>query len=64
MTTLIELAGVIGLKGSESANAFRKKVSRYASTKCGGCEEKCVGGCPLLWIKFNPDEEIRGKKSE
>lgn len=41
---------------------FRKQMRRYPSKKCENttCNEKCSGGCPLLWMKFNPEEEIKG----
>jgi radical SAM protein with 4Fe4S-binding SPASM domain len=45
---------------SVEANQFRTKFGRYASTKCDGCKERCSGGCPLYWIKLNPDEVIKG----
>lgn len=43
-------------------NILRKKVRHYASSKCNNCPEFCCGGCPLYWLKYNPDKEIRGLK--
>ncbi|MFA4953463.1 MAG: radical SAM/SPASM domain-containing protein [Candidatus Pacearchaeota archaeon] len=44
---------------------FRKKVSRYPSLKCEepNCNEYCSGGCPLFWIRFDPEIEIKGLKT-
>lgn len=43
---------------------FRKKVKRYPSSKCEepNCNEPCSGGCPLFWLKFDPEKEIKGMK--
>jgi radical SAM protein with 4Fe4S-binding SPASM domain len=43
---------------------FRKLVSRLPSKKCEdeNCKEPCVGGCPLIWKLFKPEEVI--KKNE
>jgi len=46
---------------SETPATFREKMGRYASSKCEGCEENCSGGCPLFWIKYNPETEIAGQ---
>lgn len=40
--------------------AFRERASHYPSKKCNNCTENCSGGCPLYWIKFDPDKQIRG----
>lgn len=37
---------------------FRKRLSKYPSQKCNDCNESCSGGCPLIWVKFNPNKEI------
>jgi radical SAM protein with 4Fe4S-binding SPASM domain len=39
----------------------RNKIRKYPSNKCENCNERCVGGCPLLWKIFDPEKEIRGK---
>lgn len=41
---------------------FRAKISRLPSYKCKKCEivQECFGGgCPLLWLTFDPETEIR-----
>ncbi len=45
---------------SKESSDFRESIKRYPSIKCGGCKEKCSGGCPLYWIKLNPEEIIKG----
>lgn len=49
---------------SEGTNQkFRKLLRRYPSTKCrdDGCwGNKCAGGCPIFWFKYNPEKEIKG----
>lgn len=39
---------------------FRRNIWRYPSEKCRECLEweHCVGGCPLLWNVFNPDDVL------
>jgi radical SAM protein with 4Fe4S-binding SPASM domain len=49
---------------SAESQRFRVKMSRYASSKCNNCNERCSGGCPLYWIKLNPDEQIKGQTRE
>lgn len=42
---------------------FRKLLSHYPSTKCkeGDCwGTECLGGCPIFWSKYNPEDEIKG----
>lgn len=46
---------------SPPSQEFRKNMSWYASKKCSGCSEKCSGGCPLFWMKLDPEKEIVGK---
>jgi len=44
----------IGLK-------FRKSLWKYPSKSCTQCREwgkTCVGGCPLFWLKYNPNKEL------
>jgi len=43
---------------------FRKRLSYYPSIKCGNekCLDNCTGGCPVFWMKYNPEEEIKGIK--
>jgi len=43
---------------SEQANQFRNRMNRYPSVKCNPCGEKCTGGCPIFWTKYNPESEI------
>ncbi len=40
---------------------FRGMVSKFPSKKCedGNCKESCVGGCPLIWKLFKPEEVIK-----
>jgi len=50
----IKMEKGIGLK-------LRKSIWRYPSYKCMHCPEwgkTCVGGCPLLWLKYNPSKEL------
>lgn len=49
---------------SDYAALFRQRVARNASTKCDGCSEHCTGGCPLMWMRLDPEEEIKGHPSE
>lgn len=39
---------------------FRKSILKYPSEKCSKCLVwgDCVGGCPLFWLKFKPEEKI------
>jgi len=42
---------------------FRKLLRKYPSTKCkdDGCwGDKCAGGCPIFWSKYDPQKEIKG----
>lgn len=41
---------------------FRKILRNYPSKKCSedNCWNPCTGGCSVFWLKYNPDEEIRG----
>ncbi len=48
----------------KSADRFRKKLWTYPSIKCINDPDygkKCLGGCPLFWFEFNPEEQIKGK---
>lgn len=40
---------------------FRKKLWRYPAQECRDCEYwgGCIGGCPLLWLIFNPKTFIK-----
>ncbi|MFH1583300.1 MAG: radical SAM protein [Candidatus Falkowbacteria bacterium] len=44
---------------SEAA-IFRSALWKYPARKCAGCEYwgGCVGGCPLFWLFFEPEEYI------
>ncbi|MBM3233873.1 radical SAM protein [Candidatus Pacearchaeota archaeon] len=44
------------------ASKFRKRLNKFPSKKCerSRCSENCTGGCPLYWLKYNPDKEIHG----
>ena len=46
----------------ETNQKFRKILRRYPSKKCseGDCWDPCTGGCSVFWLKYNPEEEIRG----
>jgi radical SAM protein with 4Fe4S-binding SPASM domain len=44
----------------DKPSQFRKKMQRYPSNKCNKCNKGCTGGCPLFWIKFDPDKVING----
>ena len=46
---------------SPDAKQFRSKVNRYAIEECSSCDERCSGGCPLYWMKYNPNDIIPGK---
>jgi len=41
---------------------FRQILRKYPSQKCsdGNCWNPCTGGCSVFWLKYNPEEEIRG----
>ena len=38
------------------------KQPSFLENKCeeSNCNEPCAGGCPLYWLKFNSDKEIKG----
>lgn len=40
---------------------FANKLQRYPSDNCKLCSlwGKCLGGCPLLWNKFDPDKNTK-----
>lgn len=43
---------------------LRSKMNRYPSTECNGCySNSCTGGCPLYWLKYDPELEITSKIS-
>ncbi|MCX6749227.1 MAG: radical SAM protein [Candidatus Pacearchaeota archaeon] len=44
---------------------FRKAIRRYPSLKCieGNCWNPCVGGCPVFWLKYDAEKEIKGIKN-
>ena len=48
----------------ETNQQFRKVLRRYPSYKCseGDCWDPCTGGCSVFWLKYNPEEEIKGMK--
>ena len=39
---------------------FIETVWKYPTEHCKSCSlwGKCVGGCPLLWLEFNPKDFI------
>lgn len=39
---------------------IRKKFWKYPSVKCVKCDKwgNCVGGCPLMWLKYDPRNVI------
>lgn len=45
--------GEKGIHGS-----FRKALWNYPHENCRGCKHwgKCIGGCPFLWLQFDPRE--------
>lgn len=40
----------------------RQALWQYPSIKCKSCKDwgDCVGGCPILWTKFDSDKYLRG----
>jgi len=38
-----------------------EEIAKLPSSKCSTCETwgDCIGGCPLIWLKFNPKEELK-----
>jgi len=46
----------------ETNQQFRRILRKYPSQKCseGNCWNPCTGGCSVFWLKYNPEEEIRG----
>lgn len=48
----------------EMNQKFRKILRRYPSKKCNedNCWNPCTGGCSVFWLKYNPEEEIKGLK--
>lgn len=47
---------------SMNVKAFRKSFLKYPSKKCCAKEFSfnCSGGCPLFWINFDPNLQIKG----
>jgi len=44
-----------------SGHKLREKLKHFPSSKCNnGCEEFCTGGCPLFWLRYDPEKEIKG----
>ena len=43
---------------------FREAIWQYPHSNCKDCRHwgKCVGGCPLLWTHFDPNEVIGRKE--
>lgn len=41
---------------------FREKMRHYPSENCKDekCPDKCTGGCPLFWTKYDPSEVVKG----
>lgn len=42
---------------------FRQALSKYPANCCKSDKKywgKCIGGCPLFWFKYNPEQEIKG----
>ena len=39
---------------------LRDKMARFPAKKCSSCDVwgKCIGGCPLFWLKFDARKEI------
>ena len=48
---------------SSFARQFRDMVSRHPSQQCEGCKENCTGGCPIYWLKLDPEKHIRGHRN-
>ena len=47
----------------KTPSKFRDKIWKYPSVKCqdsGEFGKKCMGGCPIFWFAYNPEECIRG----
>lgn len=53
---------LIRFMATDKINGYYERFRCYPSEKCVGCNmyENCVGGCPLLWAAFNPDQMIVG----
>nr|WP_319571255.1 radical SAM protein [uncultured Draconibacterium sp.] len=47
---------------NENNQKFRTSLKRYPSPKCkdGDCWNPCMGGCPIFWLKDNPEKIIKG----
>ncbi len=39
---------------------FKKRIWSYRHESCVKCEfwGKCIGGCPFLWVRYNPEDYI------
>lgn len=46
------------------ANALQDKIWRFPSDSCTTCDNygACMGGCPIYWFRFKPNQEIAGKR--
>ena len=55
----------IFLGRGNAGESFRSKLWHYPSTSCVDSDkygESCLGGCPIQWFKYNPEENIKGGK--
>jgi len=50
---------------SGTITSVRKAASVYRSEHCMNCVfwGKCLGGCPLFWTAYNPQQYIKGFKT-
>ncbi len=46
---------------NERGKLLRESLRRFPSSKCNDDhEEFCTGGCPLFWLQFDPEKEVKG----
>jgi radical SAM protein with 4Fe4S-binding SPASM domain len=53
---------LLTLLNNEQTSSYYDALRSYPSEKCKSCKwyGKCAGGCPLMWLVYNPEEVIKG----
>jgi len=54
--------GLVSLLNNKQTSTYYDALRSYPSVRCKSCKwyEKCAGGCPLMWVVYNPKEVIKG----
>ena len=50
------------LAWNDAGGRFRERLWVYPADECESCPawQKCYGGCPLFWTRYDPKIAIRG----